>query len=196
MRDEDRGVLLMKRALLVLVCGFIALEIHEISHAIVYWSGGYPAWISFQRLHHDFEVPQWFDRVAKAAGPIGTWLAAAIFYMVARKRESFFWRTMAFSNITLRIFPTGLAIARTVAESETGFSDEGDLAFALTSGIPGRLTFLVPVLLVSMVGTWWVGKSYRFKGWRNLWLIAIYALSFSVMFLAFFLDHWFGFDRD
>jgi hypothetical protein len=179
----------------VIFCGIAAVVIHELSHAIVYWIGGFSAWISFQRVHVGPDVPKSYELLANAAGPVGTWIAAAVFYKISQSRNTFFWRTMTFSNATLRIIPSMIAIARTLMRSEHGFSDEGFIAFALAHSVPGRLGLLLPMLSVSIVGTWFAGKTYRFDGWRKLWLFPIFLASYSMMFFAFMLDQWFGFNE-
>ena len=179
----------------VMLCGIVAIVIHELSHAVAYWVAGYQAWISFQRVHPDATIPTSYELVANAIGPLGTWLASVLFYRIAVRRETFFWRTMAFSNVTLRIVPTILAILRGFQHAEHGFSDEGFVVFALVQPASGRLGLLFAILSVSFVGTWIVGGCYRLAGRRNLWLFAIFVVSYSMMFMAFLLDQWLGFNN-
>lgn len=179
----------------VMLCGIAAVVIHELSHAIAYWAAGYSAWISFQRVHPDAGIPASYELFANAIGPLGTWFAAAICYQVAVRRKTFFWCTMAFSNVSLRIVPTILAIVRGFQHAEHGFSDEGFVVFALVSSAPGRLACLFAILAISFVGTWLVSGCYGLAGRRKLWLFAVFVVSYSMMFMAFLLDQWFGFNH-
>jgi hypothetical protein len=179
----------------VMFCGIVAVVIHELSHAMTYWIAGYSAWISFQRVHPDAGIPASYEIFANAIGPLGTWLAAALFFQIAVRRKTFFSRTMAFSNVTLRIVPTILAIVRGFQHAEHGFSDEGVVVFALVHSTPGRLACLFAILSVSFVGTWIVSGCYGLSGRRKLWLFPIFVVSYSMMFMAFLLDQWFGFSN-
>lgn len=79
--------------------------------------------------------------------------------------------------------------------ARTGFSDEGDVAFAITDNAFGRICVILIVLIPAIWLSVLAAKNYRFARRPVLKSVAIYAVSFGVGLIAFRLDALFGLDR-
>jgi len=183
------------RAGIILLLAWLGLELHEFGHLLVYWINDHRAWISFQRLHPIGDVPERVKLWAKPAGPIISLLAGALLLLVARRRRGFAWITASFVNSAFRIFPCLIAIVRVLTGASNGFSDEGDIAFAITDNVVGRIGVILVVLIPAIWLTVLAAKEYRFTRRPILKSVAVYAVSFSVGLIAFRLDALFGLDK-
>lgn len=183
------------RAGVVLLLAWLGLELHESGHLLVYWINGYRAWISFQRLHPIGDVPDSIQLWAKPAGPMINLLTGAVLLFIARRRQGFAWTTASFVNSAFRIFPCLIGIVRVLTGASNGFSDEGDIAFAITDKAAGRIGVILVVLIPAIWLTVLAAKEYRFTRRPILKSVAVYAVSFSVGLIAFRLDALFGLDK-
>lgn len=126
--------------------------------------------------------------LALAAGPAFTLIAAAVCVLVARRRPSFFWVTAAFINAaTLRLFPLTMDILRAVQKAEP-FSDEGNLAVAMTTNPAGRVVILLAVFALFFVLAVQAGRLYNFERHRAAKVTGIYVLSLAVGIAIVFVD--------
>lgn len=115
----------------MLLIAWLTLAVHELGHAIVYWLTGYPAWISFQRVHSGAEPSLTVEAVSLAVGPLVTLVIAVVASRTARARGGWVTPTVAFANASLRIFPAAVAVILGVKRAPNGFSDEGNVALIL-----------------------------------------------------------------
>jgi hypothetical protein len=174
----------LKRAFLSRV-GIVALltiasiAIHEFGHFVVYRLAGYPVHITLQSVHAVGYVDPNLDRWAKVAGPALSLVAAAICLVVARRRPSFAWTTASFTNASLRLFPLAMDVSRAF-KGAPAFSDEGEVALALTSAISGRLVLLAIPITVFLLLTALAAREYHFQRRGLLKSVGIYLFSLSI----------------
>jgi len=174
----------LKRAFLSRV-GIVALltiasiAVHEFGHFVVYRLAGYPVHITLQSVHAVGYVDPNLDRWAKVAGPALSLVAAAICLVVARRRPSFAWTTASFTNASLRLFPLAMDVSRAF-QGAPAFSDEGEVALALTSAISGRLVFLAIPITVFLLLTALAAREYHFQRRGLLKSFGIYLFSLSI----------------
>lgn len=127
-----RSVTFLRRAGLVLLLSAAAIELHELGHRCVFWLTGTPARMGFQRVDPTVPVSEAVRLWGKAGGPLLTLLLAVVLLAVARRRPSFGWSTAAFTQASLRLLPLTFDLLRAIRGAHP-FSDEGDLALAVSS---------------------------------------------------------------
>jgi len=74
-------------------------------------------------------------------GPLVTLLLSAVLVAVARRHRTFVWATAAFTQASLRLFPLAFDLVR-AARGAAPFSDEGELALAVSTPIPVRVALV------------------------------------------------------
>ncbi|MGZ6162938.1 MAG: hypothetical protein ACXWLS_06390 [Myxococcaceae bacterium] len=131
----------LRRAALVLLLSAAAIELHELGHRCVFWLTGTPARMGFQRVDPTVPVSEAVRLWGKAGGPLLTLVLAVVFLAMARRRPSFGWSTAAFTQASLRLLPLSFDLLRAIHGTRP-FSDEGDLALAVSSS-PSIRTALV-----------------------------------------------------
>lgn len=156
-----------------------SIAVHEFGHFLVYHLAGYPVHITLQSVHPVGYVDANLDHWAKLAGPALSLVAAAICLVVARRRPSFAWKTASFTNASLRLFPLAMDVLRAVKRAPA-FSDEGEVALALTSATSGRLALLALPMAICLLLTALAAREYHFQRRGLLKSSGIYLLSLSV----------------
>ena len=125
---------------IIIVLTLFSIALHEFGHFIVYSLTGVPVHVSLQSVRPTGDVDASLDHWAKFAGPGVSWLAAITFLAIVAKNPGFAWTTAAFTNASIRLFPCVMDFVRAV-RGRPPFSDEGDVALALTKSSPGPSQF-------------------------------------------------------
>ena len=167
------------RIALVVLLTLAAIVIHETGHFLVYTAAGYPTAITLQSVTPVGDVEPVLGHWAMLAGPVMSWIAAVILIIAAAGRPAFAWAAAAFTNASLRLFPCGMDLVRALTNSHP-FSDEGDVAMALTTSPIGRSAILLLAIAVSMTLTVLAARRFRFAHWSALKSLGVYALSLAV----------------
>lgn len=137
-----KSAIVAQRAGIVVLLSLASIAFHELGHFIVYRLGGCPVQFHLQSVRPIGEVSAPLNRLALAAGPAFSLIAAVIFLLVASRHPSFFWVTAAFTNATLRLFRLIMDVVRAIEKAEP-FSDAGNLALAITTNPAGRVILLL-----------------------------------------------------
>src|ERR1700728_893948 len=169
----------------LLALGSIAF--HELGHFIVYRLGGCPVRITLQSVRPIGHVSAPLDHLALAAGPAFSLIATVACLLLAWRHRSFFWVTAAFTNATLRLFPLAMDMFRAIEKAEP-FSDEGNLALAITTNPAGRMTFLLLAFIVFASLTVVAARRYNFEKHRAAKVVGIYLLSLAVGIAVVLID--------
>ena len=159
----------------IVLLSLVAIVLHEAGHFLVYKVAGIPVQITLQSVRAVGPVDATVDFWGKLAGPVASW-TVALLLLVAMRRNGFGWATAAFTNASLRLFPVAMDLLR-AAKGAVPFSDEGDIALALTASPAGRFAIVLFAMLVSSVLTVLAAKRYRFTGRAALKALGVYALS-------------------
>lgn len=167
------------RAGTVALLSLASIVVHEFGHYVVYRLAGYPVHITLQSVHAVGYVDANLDHWAKVAGPALSIVAAAICLVVARRRQSFAWTTASFTNASLRLFPLAMDVSRAFKRAPA-FSDEGEVALALTSATSGRLVLLALPITVCLLLTALAAREYHFQRRGLLKSSGIYLFSLSI----------------
>jgi hypothetical protein len=168
-----------RRAAVVAVLTLASVAIHEFGHYVVYALAGYPVVVTLQSVRPVAAVAGTLDHLAKLAGPAFSFLAAAVCLVVAHRRQSFAWATAALTNASLRLFPLAMDVLRAIKRAPA-FSDEGEVALALTAASSRRLSLLALPIALSILLTALAAREYRFERRGALKAGAIYLLSLAV----------------
>jgi hypothetical protein len=163
----------------VVLLTLAAIVIHETGHFLVYAAAGYPTKITLQSVSPVGEVDPILDHWAMLAGPVLSWVSAVIFLLVATRRPAFGWAAAAFTNASLRLFPCVMDLTRALTNGHP-FSDEGNVAMAITTSAAGRSAIVLLAIAVSVTLMVAAAKRFRFARWGALKSIGIYALSLAV----------------
>jgi hypothetical protein len=167
------------RAGIVALLAWLSVEIHELGHLSVYVFAGHPARMSFQRVSPAQPISDSLLHLGLLGGPAASLVAAILLLLVARRRRSFAWVTASFTNASIRVLPCVLDVLRALTGGRP-FSDEGELALALTGSRISRAIVMVLVLGMWLGISTVVAREYDFRTKRLLKVIAIYALSVAV----------------
>ncbi len=184
--------LAVKRTGTIALMAWVAIELHELAHLLAYSVAGYPARMSFQRVDPTVAVPDPARLWAKLAGPVASLVAAAVLLAIARRRRGFAWVTAAFACASIRLLPCAMDLVRAFRGARP-FSDEGDVALALTTSGPGRAGLVLLAFLAALWLTFRTAREYRFQGRAALKTLAVYALTLGVGIVAVLLDDLLGF---
>lgn len=185
---------LWQRAGIVVVLTWVSIELHEMGHFLVYTLAGYHARMSLQRVTPIGDVPPVLDHWAKLGGPALSLVAAVIFLIVARRRPGFAWVTASFTNASLRLFPCVMDLLRAVKGAHP-FSDEGEVALALTSSSMGRTSLILFAIALALGLTYLAGREYHFKKRAFFKCLVIYSLSLAVGISVVLLDEIMGWSK-
>ena len=156
----------LRRAAAVVVLSALAIEVHELGHRAVFWLTGTPARMGFQRVDPTVPVSHALWLWGKAGGPLVTLVLAGVLVAVARRHRTFGWATAAFTQASLRLFPLAFDLVRAL-RGTAPFSDEGELAFAVTPAGPVRVALVL--LACAAFGTLTVLAARAFP-FRRRWL--------------------------
>jgi len=174
-----KALSLWQRVGIVVLLTWISIELHEMGHFLVYTLAGHQARMSLQRVTPIGDVPAMLDHWAKLGGPALSLLAAVIFLVVARRRPGFVWVTASFTNASIRLFPCVMDLLRAV-KGARAFSDEGEVALALTTNPTGRASLILFVIALSLGMTFLAGREYHFQRRGFLKCLLVYGLSLAV----------------
>lgn len=164
---------------IVALLSLVSIPLHEFGHYTVYRLAGIPVHITLQSVRPVAPVSGPIGVLGSAAGPAFSLIAALISLVVAQYHPGFFWATAAFTNATLRLFPCSLDLLRAV-QKDTPFSDEGDIALAVTHSPITRVLVILGVLVVAAVLAVLAARQYSFPKYKALKVIGIYLLSLAV----------------
>ena len=177
--DHLKSLTIGQRIGIIIVLTLFSIALHEFGHFIVYSLAGVPVHVSLQSVRPTGNVDASLDHWAIFAGPGVSWLAAIMFLAIAAKNPGFAWATAAFTNASIRLFPCVMDFVRAVRRRPP-FSDEGDVALALTKSSPGRASLILLAIAVSVVLTVLAARQYRFVEKPVLKSAAVYFLSLTV----------------
>jgi len=181
-----------KRVGIVIALTFLSIEVHELGHLAVYRLAGQPARMSFQRVDPVGAVAPSLRIVSKLAGPVVSLVAAAILLAVAWRRPGFVWATAAFTNASIRILPCTLDVVR-AARNRAPFSDEGDVALAISASPAVRSVLVAVPLLLSLALTIAAARAWRFPRHAFRKSLGIYAGTLALGIGVILLDEVLGF---
>jgi hypothetical protein len=171
--------LLARRSAIVVILTLASIAVHECGHFLVYKIAGYPVQITLQSVQPIGYVNPRLNYVALAAGPAFSLIAAVSCLLIARRRPSFIWATAAFTNATLRIFPLTMDLLRAIKGAKP-FSDEGNVAIAMTTLPGGRATLVLGVMAIFVCLSVIAARHYHFEKHQVAKSVTIYLLSLSV----------------
>jgi hypothetical protein len=169
----------VRRAGVVILLSAVAIELHELGHRAVFFLTGTPARMGFQRVDPTVPVSQALWLWGKAGGPLVTLVLAVAFVAVARRRGTFGWATAAFTQASLRLFPLTLDLLRAVRGAPP-FSDEGELARAVSGAVPVRVALLLVAWGIFGVLSFLAAGTFPFRRRRWLGVTAVYLGSLAV----------------
>jgi hypothetical protein len=169
----------VRRVTLVVLLSAVAIEMHELGHRAVFWLSGTPARMGFQRVDPTVPVSESLRLWGKAGGPLVTLVAALVLLALARRHPSFGWAAAAFTQASLRLFPLTMDLARALRGARP-FSDEGELALALTRVSAGRFSLLLAIWLVFGALSLLTARTFPFGRRRWLGVAAVYVGSLAV----------------
>jgi len=169
----------LRRAGIVVLLSAVAIEVHEFGHRAVFWLTGTPARMGFQRVDPTVPVSHALWLWGKAGGPLVTLVLSAVLVAVARRHRTFAWATAAFTQASLRLFPLAFDLARAV-RGAAPFSDEGELALAVSTAVPVRVALVA--IACAVFATLTVLAARTFPAGRRRWLgvAAVYLGSLAV----------------
>jgi hypothetical protein len=136
---------LAQRVGIIVLLSLVSNPLHELGHYAVYKLDTVPVHITLQSVRPIAPISGPVAVLGLAGGPAFSLVAALACLLIARHRPGFFWATAAFTNATLRLFPCAMELVRAL-RGTTPFSDEGDIAVALTHSSTAR-SFIVLVFL-------------------------------------------------
>lgn len=185
------GVSALRRAGSVVLLAALAIEVHELGHRAVFWLTGTPARMGFQRVDPTVPVSHALWLWGKAGGPLVTLVLSLLLVAVARRQRTFAWATAAFTQASLRLFPLAFDLSRAV-RGAAPFSDEGELALAVSAAVPVRVALVTGACVV--FGTLTVLAARTFPSGRRRWLgvAAVYVGSLAIGICAAVTDDLLG----
>lgn len=171
---------------IVVLLSLGAILLHECGQLILYQLSGVPVRITLQSVRPVGSVGPMVDLLGKLAGPVASW-GAAVGLLFGVERSGFAWRTAAFTNASLRLFPTAMDLWR-AGKGAPAFSDEGEIALALSGTPAGRGAVVSCALLISGVLTVVAAKRYGFRSHVLLKSIGTYGLSLACGIVVVIVD--------
>jgi len=176
---RPRSVTTVRRAGLVVLFAAFAIEVHELGHRAVFFLTGTPARMGFQRVDPTVPVSEALWLWGKAGGPVVTLVLSVAFVAVARRRRTFGWATAAFTQASLRLFPLTFDLRRAL-RGAAPFSDEGELARALSGAVPIRVALVLGAFGIFGTLSWLAAGTFPFRRRRWLGVAAVYLGSLAV----------------
>jgi len=180
-----------RRVATVVLLSAIAIEVHELGHRAVFLLTGTPARMGFQRVDPTVPVSHSLWLWGKAGGPLVTLVLSVAFVAVARHRRTFAWATAAFTQASLRLFPLTFDLLRAI-RGTTPFSDEGELALAVSQAVPVRVTLVFLAWVVFGTLSFLAARTFPFRRHRWLGVAAVYLGSLAVGIGAALADEMLG----
>ena len=177
----------LRRSLLLVLLTLLSIGVHELGHYVVYTAGGQPVRVTLQSVRPVGAVNPSLDIWAKAAGPAISLLVGLACLLLCRGRSSFALTTAALTNSSIRLFPLVMDASRAVKGARP-FSDEGEVAQALLSGVGGRLGLLAVLLGTSLLLSVLAVREYRFRRHPMLKGLGMYLLTLAVGIAVVILD--------
>lgn len=156
-----------------------SILLHELGHCTVYKLADIPVHVTLQSVRPITPISGPVAVLGLAAGPVFSLVAALVCLLVAPHRPGFFWPTAAFTNATLRLFPCAMDLLRAV-QGARPFSDEGDVAIALTQSPFARCLVILCFFAVATLLTVLATRQYRFQKYHTLKVFGIYLISLGV----------------
>ena len=176
-----------QRVGIIILLTLLSIVLHEFGHFIVYRLAGVPVHVSLQSVRPTGAVNPSLDHWAKFTGPALSWLAAVTFLVIAKRRPGFSWTTASFTNASIRLFPSVMDLFRAM-KGALPFSDEGDVALALTKNASGRAICMLLAIALSFTLTVLAAHQYGFTKRPILKSCAVYVLSLTVGIAVVILD--------
>ena len=170
---------LTRRLGIIVLLSLVSIPLHELGHYTVYWFANMPVHVTLQSVRPVTSINGPVAVLGLAAGPAFSLVTALACLVIAQHRPGFFWPTAAFTNATIRLFPCTMDLLRAFSGG-TPFSDEGDVAVALTHSLIARCLLILFVLAVAAILTVLAARRYRFQKQSVLKVLGIYLLSFGV----------------
>ena len=170
---------LAQRVGIIVLLSLVSIPLHELGHYTVYKLANIPVHITLQSVRPIAPISGPVAVLGLAGGPAFSLAAALVCLLIARHRPGFFWATAAFTNATLRLFPCAMDLLRAL-QGATPFSDEGDIAVALTHSSTARSFIILGFFAVAAVLTVLAAHQYRFQKYGTLKVLGIYLLSLAV----------------
>jgi hypothetical protein len=179
-KDVNCEVVCNRTALgIVVLLTLASIAVHECGHYLVYKIARYPVRITLQSVRPIGYVNPRLDYLALAAGPAFSLIAAVLCLLIASRRPNFVWVTAAFTNATLRLFPLTMDVLRAIAHAKP-FSDEGNVAIAMTTLATGRATLVLGVMAIFVYLSVRAARHYDFEKHHVAKSVGIYLLSLSI----------------
>jgi hypothetical protein len=169
----------VRRAGIAILLAAVAIEVHELGHRAVFLLTGTPARMGFQRVDPTVPVSQALWLWGKAGGPLVTLVLSVAFVAVARRRGTFASATAAFTQATLRLLPLTFDLVRAV-RGAAPFSDEGELARAVSGNVPVRVALVLVAWGVFGTLSFLAARTFPFRRRHWLGVAAVYLLSLAV----------------
>ena len=157
----------------------VSIPLHELGHYTVYRLANIPVHMTLQSVRPVTPISGPVAILGLAAGPTFSLVAALACLLIAQHRPGFFWPTAAFTNATIRLFPCAMDLQRAVSGGPP-FSDEGDVAVALTHSLAARGLLILCVFAAAATLTVFAARQYHFQKHSILKVLGIYILSLGV----------------
>lgn len=168
-----------RRIGIIVFLSLVSIPLHELGHYTVYRFANIPVHVTLQSVRPVTSISGPVEVLGLAAGPAFSFVAALACLLIAQHRPGFFWPTAAFTNATIRLFPCTMDLLRAFSGG-TPFSDEGDVAVALTHSLIVRCLLILCVLAVAATVTVLAARQYHFQKHSMLKVLGIYVLSLGV----------------
>lgn len=170
---------LTRRLGVIVFLSLVSIILHELGHYCVYRWANIAVHITLQSVSPITPVSGAVAVLGLAAGPVFSVVAAMACLLIAQQRHGFFWPTAAFTNASIRLFPCAMDLLRAFSGG-TPFSDEGNIALALTHSLIVRCLLILCVFAVSGILTVLAARQYRFQKHSLVKVLGIYLLSLGV----------------
>jgi hypothetical protein len=166
----------VRRIGIIVFLSLVSIFLHEFGHFTVYKFTGIPVHITLQSVRPITPLNGPVAVLGLAAGPAFSLIAALICLLIGRHNPGFFWPTAAFTNATLRLFPCTMDLLRAF-KGAIPFSDEGDIAAALTHSLFARSIVIFGFFAAAAFLAVLAARQYRFAKFGTLKVLGIYLLS-------------------
>lgn len=178
-QGNELNASLSRRFGMIVFLSLGSISLHELGHYIVYWFANIPVHITLQSVRPITPISGPVVVLGLAAGPACSLVAALACLVIVQHHPGFFWPTAAFTNATIRLFPCTMDLLRAFSGGAP-FSDEGDVAVALTHSLIARCLLILCVLAAAASLTVLAARQYRFQKQSVLKVLGIYLLSLGV----------------
>lgn len=169
----------LRRLGVIVLLSLMSIPLHELGHYTVYRLTDIPVHITLQSVRPITSISGPIAVLGLAAGPAFSVVAALACLLIAQQRPGFFWATAAFTNASIRLVPCAMDLLRAFSGGAP-FSDEGDIAVALTHSVVARCLLILCVFAVSAILTVLAAHQYHYQKHSMLKVLGIYLLSLGV----------------